>query len=295
MDKNILNPEVIFRNYMVDEKPENYRRRLGIITDFEFEAADAFCKEYNLIVRFNVYKNEKVQSEEIKIENIFVSGRCEFQEFVDDFELWNDKPKEKPSIKIYDILGRYCLIMYDRYDRIRGISSFTCNKANKKHKKIADMLQENTKIEYYDDTESLPHSIIVYQHIPMTTPCDFYKADFIYHCIIKKIECISSENDKVNVRIDTYCFNGSTVRDCSMFINDIFGAGKEQMDKFILDFELEDTDGNIHLKLAERLLCICVLYENSRGNLYISDIEPIWDKSDEEIKQYVRVLRKFLK
>ena len=223
MNKNILNPEEVFKNYMVDEKPENYKKCLGIITGVEFEPADVLCKDYNLIIRFNAYRTKKVLSEEMKIENIFISGRCEFQDFVDDFELWNDKTKEKPSIKICDILGRYCMLKYDRYNRLRSISSFAYKETNKSHKKIADILQKNTEIEEYDDTVQLPEKILMYQHIPMTTPPEFYEAGFIYHCVTKKIECISNKDGKVDVRIDTYCFNGGTVSNGSMFINDIYG------------------------------------------------------------------------
>ena len=67
------------------------------------------------------------------------------------------------------------------------------------------------------------------------------------------------------------------------------------MDKFILDFELEDEEGRIHLKGTEHYLCMCILYENSRGNLYISDIKPIWGKSEAELKQYTELIRNFLK
>lgn len=273
--KNQLDPSEVFNRYIVDDTPEHWHCYPGLTTGVEIIPSKK-PGEYHCKISFVLKKKKEVMAGSKTYKNIFTAGRCEFQEFAEEFELMQEDDRGESFLNLQELCNRYCTVYINSKNTVRALSAAEFSKKDKTAMEISRQLEAHSQECGPIDLAALPEAVLRYHIIAMTEPYDAWQPDTEYHAIVKGVTAEKSNRaNDYNVKVSAYVFNGNHVKVMAKYYNGIYSGGKAAFDEFCHKFGMVNKDGSISVQEAEDTFCCVVLYANSKGNLYIDEIEPM--------------------
>ena len=261
----------------------------GIIISVEFFASEV-KGNYDCMVVFGMRVEDQISYIGQIYEDIFTHGRCEFQDFIDDFGIMEEDVNGRAFLNTQKLPGMYCVVFVDG-DKVSSVVNLRDDTVSPKLVEFFDkhiQTDDSVSNEEIPDME-IPEEILHYWMIPMTEPYNEWKVNQQYHACISDVDCYASDGgDDKNIKVTVYVFNGGTVKRMNKYLNRIYSTGAEEFGQFCQDFDLvEETNGK-HLK---GVICTVTLSESRRGNFYPRTIQPLENANAAALHQYELLLR----
>ncbi len=155
---------------------------IGVISDIK---ATKRSKRYCIDVKVNIWENDSLQTYIKSFRTIFGLGREKFQEFCDDFELYD----EDYRLDLSKALGKVCIAEFDLHNGFNKIKP-----ARKKDVKRIDFKSAFGNLEIANDVDDMPELIENYYFFDYDE--DAYEDDVEYYGIIKSWNCYPNKDNR---------------------------------------------------------------------------------------------------
>lgn len=246
---------------------------VGVISDIK---ATKRSKRYCINVKVNIWENDSLQTYIKSFRTIFGLGRIKFQEFCEDFTLY-DKDNR---LDLSKALGKVCIAEFDLHNGFNKIKP-----ARQKDVERIDFKSAFGNLEIADDVGDMPELIENYYFFDYDE--DAYEDDVEYYGIVRSWRGYPGKNNQndIDVCIKIAVLNGCELEDFCYFINNINYIGEHDLQMFEDIFDIE-SKYEIDLDEAIGELCKVTLYTANTGKTYIRSVDYFMCEDYYKEKQY---------
>lgn len=288
---NQIDSADFFKRYVVCDTSDNWKNYAACLTDAKIYRSNEIEGDFTLKIKVNVKLGNELKSAYETYKNVLTTGRSVFQDFAEDFELWDKDEEEISRLDFSKLNNKYCIAKVNTANQLKGISNVMIDDSAK-DKEIINFFESHIENAHTINLKSIPIYIEYYHYIPSTIPESEYLPNVEYHGCIRDVDCEENGND-INVKIAAYVFNGGKTRVIAKFFNKIKTTGKSEFNEFCKMYDIVDDDGKIKIEELTGKLSKIILCENSRGNKYINSLKPLNIEYTEYYDQYRMLIKNY--
>lgn len=290
MKEKMFDFEEILADYKVNYVREAEEWHYGKITDVQIITNEYLnngvrIPQYDMVIKAAVELDGEIICKKMIFKNITLKGRRVFQEFIDQFKIIRKNSNGNYVLYPEKLIGKFCKTVLSKRKSIAKIipAEFQNNKAER----ICSEFFANEAVSEFDRSD-MPELVKFYTIIPAYRPYDKFIVSQEYHAVITNVEVKQDQFDyeEYMLIITLNVFNGGNGRIFRKYFNSIFSKGKKELDKFFIDFDIVNEEGNPDVNKLEGRICGITLLENRKGNIYADMLEPLVISEKNAEKQY---------